>query len=147
MLYADFLLYTRYMRRTLIKKALFLILFIFILNKGAQMFYWYTSIFWFDRMMHFLGGVFLAFLGAFLFDSFLKKVNTKTYFFWILCIVCIIGVGWEVFEFSVQEIVKIKELANIPDSFSDLFFDILGGIMGTFFVIHEKNKYTSIHNG
>lgn len=135
------------MRASLIKKALFLILIIFFLHKVAGIFYWYTSIVWFDMVMHFLGGVFLALVAGSLGGSLLKNASKTKIFAVVLLFVFVVGIGWEVFEFSVQEIIKIRGLADIPDSFSDLFFDLIGGIVGTFFVISAKNKYTSIHNG
>ncbi len=135
------------MKKNLAKKALFLVIFIFFLNKIADFFYWYSSIFWFDMFMHFLGGVFLAFLIGSLFSHVYQKRNTVHTVVLILVWVFVIGVGWELFEFSVQGIIKITGLADIPDSFSDLFFDLLGGLVGSFFVITTKKRYTTTHNG
>lgn len=97
--------------------------------------------------MHFLGGVFLALVAGSLGASMLKNASKTKILLSVLLFVIVVGVGWEVFEFSVQEIIKIRGLADIPDSFSDLFFDVIGGIVGTFFVISAKNKYTNTHNG
>lgn len=135
------------MRAPLIKKALFLIIVIFLLHKIAGMFYWYTSIVWFDMVMHFLGGIFLALVAGSVGASLLKNASKTKIFIVVILFVLVVGIGWEVFEFSVQEIIKIRGLADIPDSFSDLFFDLIGGIVGTFFVITAKNKYTVTHNG
>jgi hypothetical protein len=135
------------MRASLIKQSLFLVIFIFILNKVANLFFWYTSIVWFDMLMHFLGGVFVALAVGSVLAGYLKNTENKKVFWIILASVLVVGLGWEVFEFSVQEIVKVTGLADVPDSVSDLFFDALGAAAGTFFVIRAKNKYTSSHNG
>jgi hypothetical protein len=135
------------MRTSLIKKALFLIIVIFVLNKVANMFFWYTSIVWFDMLMHFLGGVFVALAVGSVLTGYLKNAENKKVFWIILTSVLVVGLGWEVFEFSVQEIVKVTGLADVPDSLSDLFFDAIGAAVGTLFVIQAKNKYTVTHNG
>jgi uncharacterized membrane protein YjdF len=135
------------MKAILIKQSLFLIIIIFILNKVANLFFWYTSIVWFDMMMHFLGGVFVALALGSVLTGYLKNAENKKVFWVILVSVLVVGLGWEVFEFSVQELVKVVGLADIPDSLSDLLFDALGAIVGTFFVIRAKNKYTCLHNG
>jgi hypothetical protein len=134
------------MKASLAKKALLVVLGIFFLNKIADYFFWYSSIFWFDMFMHFLGGLFLTLLGGSLFSHIYQKSSALVIVLSVLAWVLLIGLGWEVFEFSVQEIVKVTGLADIPDSFSDLFFDLLGGLFGTLFVISAKKRYTTPHN-
>ena len=100
-------MYTLCMRASLARKALFLVISIFLLHKGADMFYWYARIAWFDMFMHFLGGIFLALIGGSLGFLFLKNTSKTTFFLSILFFVLVIGLGWELFEFSIQEIIKI----------------------------------------
>lgn len=136
-----------FMRASLSLQSFFLVILIALLHKLANMFYWYASIVWFDMLMHFLGGLFLAFVGGAVLSKVIKNASRTKIFVLLLSFVLIVGLGWEVFEFSVQEIIKITGLADIPDSLSDLLFDMIGCVVGAFFVIRAKNKYTSSHNG
>ncbi|MEK7588709.1 MAG: hypothetical protein AAB438_02730 [Patescibacteria group bacterium] len=110
------------------KKKLFirltlLVIFIFILNFIASKLYWYSSLWWFDMPMHFLGGFWLglAFLWLIPIDEpSLSKV------FKIIIGVLIIGIFWELFEIGVNDILA-KSPFDMVDTVSDLFFDISGG--------------------
>lgn len=60
-----------------------------------------------------------------------KKLNSKLIFN-VLLLVLVIGVGWEVFEALVDKVVTQNPL-NVPDTLSDIFFDLLGGVIATFY--------------
>ncbi|HSE56981.1 MAG TPA: hypothetical protein VLB02_02770 [Candidatus Paceibacterota bacterium] len=129
------------MRKTLVLRALLLVLFIFAVNALAMKFYWYTAMLWFDMPMHFLGGVFLALAtGVCLSRQLLEKPFRQVLPILLISVLCF-GVLWELFEYSVQTVIRFAQLANIPDSFSDLFFDMLGGSIGAIFVYRLKRRY------
>ncbi|MBP6857967.1 MAG: hypothetical protein KBC11_02115 [Candidatus Pacebacteria bacterium] len=100
---------------------------------------------WFDIPMHILGGLFLALIfGA----TFFKKIinfSKKEQLVVILLFVLIVGIGWEVFEYGVQFLIKGKELANLPDSIKDLLMDLLGGVIGFYFVLLSIRRYNRVH--
>ena len=110
-----------------------LIIFIFLLNFLALKFYWYSSIWYFDMIMHFLGGLWLGLISIYLFsptfrESFLEST------FKVLLAVLFIGAGWEVFEILIDVFIT-KNSLNILDSTSDIFFDLAGGLSAIFYFL------------
>lgn len=109
-------------KKLLIRSVVFIFL-IFLLNYLAMKFYWYSSIWYFDMLMHFLGGIWLALLYIYLFPP--EKYNSKT--IWkMLLVILLIGLGWEIFEVIINETIT-RISFNILDTVSDLFFDLSGG--------------------
>lgn len=114
---------------------------IFALNTAAIAFYWYASMFWFDMLMHTLGGVFVALLGGALFTRTFRTLGWREIMITNLLFIFIIGLGWEFYEYIVQFWIKGINLASISDSISDVICDMTGGILGTYFVILIKRRY------
>ena len=117
-------------RKKLAKRLIFLIFWILIVNFLANKFYWYFSIWYLDMIMHFLGGLWVGLVSIYLF-SFNKN------FFWafkILGIVFFIGLGWELFEIIVNDVIT-KNPLNFLDISSDIFFDLAGGAMAILYFI------------
>jgi len=110
-------------RKKLLKRATFLIIAIFLLNYLANYFYWYSSIPYFDMLMHFLGGFWLVLIYVYLFDS--KQASILTLIKIVLWVL-IIGVLWEFFELYFVNYVAENPF-DLPDTISDLFFDLFGG--------------------
>lgn len=129
------------MQKKLFFYSAVLVVGIFFLNKAANTFYWYLSIPWFDMLMHTLGGVFVAVWGGALFLPLLKGQKALLWVIVLTAFVLIVGFLWEVFEFSVQGITQLETLANIPDSLSDMVCDMIGGVVGTFFVLSRLRRY------
>jgi len=110
-------------RKNLIKYLICLIFFILIVNFFANKFYWYFSIWYFDMFMHFLGGFWAALACLYLFPPKDSSFNSiLRIWFLVLCI----GIGWEVFEILVNDVI-IRNPFNPLDTFSDIFFDLAGG--------------------
>lgn len=133
------------------QKKLFLysagiVVFVFILNKLANLFYWYSSIPQFDMLMHALGGVFIAVWVSALLYPLLRSHHGILWAVITLASVLIVGFLWEVFEFSVQGVMRVETLANIPDSLSDMVFDLIGGVLGVCFVLWKRTRYNQ-NNG
>jgi VanZ family protein len=106
---------------------------------------WYLQHWHFDKGMHTIGGIFVAFLfalylvrrGQFVFSSRLM-VNI------VLFVFCI-GILWEAYEYIVQAITGTF-LATPIDSLGDIIFDLVGGIIATrliFFVSKSQKRYNS----
>lgn len=129
--------YLETMRKELFIFTFILILFIAALNELAVNYYFYWRIWWFDIMMHFLGGLWvgLSALWFYYFSGFLKnnKNDKRSMFFISLFATILIGLGWEVFELILE-----VDFSNgyWEDTSLDLVMDIIGAI--TAFVIVSK---------
>lgn len=133
------------MHKKLLLSACFLVLFIWLVNTSANYFYWYSAMWWFDIPMHIMGGMFLSLFGGALFFRKLRDLSNKEALVTILLFALIIGLGWEVFEYIVQTIIKGQQLANIPDSIKDMVMDLLGGLFTSFFVLRSIKRYNKAH--
>ncbi|MCX6752595.1 MAG: hypothetical protein NTZ87_03840 [Candidatus Nomurabacteria bacterium] len=130
-------------RKKLIKRLICFILFIFIVNFVANKFYWYYTIWYFDMPMHFLGGFWIGLASLyFLFTE--SKALTFQFIIKILLCVLLVGIGWEVFEILVNN-VTIRDSFNYLDTFSDILFDLSGGVFAILYffkriMLTEGNK-------
>ena len=117
-------------RKKLLAHIIALMLFLFLMDKGANKFYWYNLIWYFDMIMHFLSGIWvgLFFLYVFNTDHFDLRSFLK-----IVCMVLLIGVAWEIFEFIVNNVIGRVPFDPI-DTLSDIFWDILGGSVAVFYL-------------
>ena len=121
-------------RKKLIKHLVFLMFFIFIADIIAQKLHWYFSIWWFDMVMHFLGGfwVGLFFIWFFsikdlpIFQLSLEKADFKLIMKTILFVLSF-GILWEFFEIFTHNYIA-HDPFNILDTTSDIFFDLAGGV-------------------
>lgn len=119
------------------RSLVILVVFIAIVNIIAIQYYWYWRMRWFDMPMHFLGGMWLA--GMLLWFRFFSHpaLEAPTRFsrilFWGLLGSGVLGLGWEVYESSVS-LVTIGRINAIPDTLSDLCFDMAGGFLGSVIV-------------
>lgn len=121
--------------RKLAIATLVLAIFIFVLNSIAMKKFWYFFIWWFDMPMHALGGFFIAILTSSILLSprfSKKKITRKKFFVMIMISVFSFGLIWEMFELSVEKLVQFADLVSLTDSVSDMFFDLAGGIIGSF---------------
>ena len=133
------------MYQRLVKKALLLGIIIFVVNLLANTFYWYTSIFGFDKFMHTLGGVFIVLIVAAFYTRELQTKEKSEIFVSLVLAAFVVGLMWEYYEYVVQAFIKGVQLANITDSIGDLIFDSIGGIVGAFFVIFSNKRYNTIN--
>lgn len=127
------------MRQILLKRLSFFVFFIFLLNTAASFFSWYTLLPWYDNMMHFLGGAWLALVFCFLFIS--KIEQKKATLISLLLFVFIGALLWEFLEYGIEHIADVKGLlANPKDSVSDVIFGILGGFLLGYKTIRSITK-------
>jgi hypothetical protein len=129
------------MKPTFLRKwTLKIILVIFVLNTLAGFLYWYDIFPWFDNMMHFFGGFWVAVATMTIFwKSISAQTNQLVKSLFVILSVIFVGLVWEIYEFGVQDIIKVTGIASIPDSISDLVFDTIGAIFA-FFTIYIKTK-------
>jgi hypothetical protein len=129
-------------RKKLFKNLAFLIFLIFFADFIAHKLYWYSSVWYFDMLMHFFGGLWL---GLFLIWFFYADFSpTLRKFLKIIIGVLLIGILWEVFEILVNQVAAQNSL-NFLDIVSDLFFDLAGGIFALFYFI-KKDRQTGESN-
>lgn len=130
-----------YLRKKLIES----IAVVFVLNFLATYFNWYRLFWWFDMLMHFLGGLFVAWLVFYVFARISKNneieydiLLIKKVVLWSL----VIGLGWEWFEW-VTDILTGANNMHMLDSYSDIFFDLAGTFTALYIF---NNKYINLEN-
>lgn len=111
-------------RKNLSKRIVPLIVFIFLLNFIASKFYWYSTIWYFDMPMHFLGGIWLGLVFSYIFLSCALTLRTILF---IILGVLIVGLGWETFELIFVNYIAVNPF-NLVDTISDVCFDLAGGL-------------------
>lgn len=134
------------------KKEIFLKLAVILyiiaaLNFLADYFHLYYILWWFDILMHFLGGFWVG--GMVLWFYFFNiRINKRfsasgrtgkllLYFAAVLAV----SVVWELFEFSLDTFV-VSRTNDIMDTLSDLFMDTLGA--GSMLAYFFYGKYRNI---
>ena len=123
-------------KENLLKRLASLIFLIFLLNYLAEKFYWYSAIWWFDMLMHFLGGFWLGLLFFYIFPP---KDNLIRSAIGALLFVLFIGLGWELFEVALNNMIA-GETFDYVDTISDLFFDLSGGLCAILFIWKKSPK-------
>lgn len=125
-------------RKNLFKISAYSVILLSLVNFIALKFYWYFSIWYFDMLMHFWGGLCVGFaLMWLLFDE-----NPDFSFKFILKIglgVLFIGVSWEIFEILFNNIIAQNQF-NALDSVSDIFFDLSGGLCAILYLWKKLQK-------
>ena len=127
-------------RKKLLKRVLYFILLILVANFIADKFYWYFSVWYFDMIMHFLGGLFLGLGLIWLLSSknpFLEL--SLELILKILAGVLLFGVFWEIFELLFNNIVAQNPF-NYLDTSSDIFFDLSGGLCAILYIWRKQLK-------
>jgi len=129
------------MRKILLFLILFLAIAIAFLNQIAFEKFLYWRFWWFDIMMHFLGGLCISlavlwfyFYSGFFKSEFFDKKNKTNILFISVEVVLIIGCGWEIFEFFVGSI------GDLPDTIKDLIMDSVGAILAAEFFLFNFYK-------
>lgn len=122
-------------KKKLLKCILYLILFICIINFLANKFYWYSAIWYFDILMHFLGGFWLGLAFIYFFLSKLDSLSFKSVAP-ILFFVFFIGLGWEVFEYLFNNLIAQNPF-DILDTSSDVVFDLIGGFLSILYFLKK----------
>ncbi len=129
-------------KKKLFIRIVLLISSIFIVNFLAGKFYWYSAIWYFDMIMHFFGGFWVGLAAIwFLFNK--KSFYDPFHLLKIISMVLLVGVAWEIFEFVFYNYVAENSF-DVLDTISDLFFDLVGGIMAILYytkciLLNEKN--------
>lgn len=134
---------------------MFLIVGIAILYVVGFIFRWNFSLWWYDLLLHFLGGIWVAiaaskFLRDFLRDSIsLTRLNFIIPLF-IVALVVLTGVIWEMYEFTIDELffeerARWRAQDGNTDTMTDLMMDLLGGLVVSGYAAYKsyRTKKTS----
>lgn len=124
------------MKNHILQRLSFLVFGIFLLNTAASFFSWYTLLPWYDNMMHFLGGFWLALVASWILYSYLQ--HRKDALLSVILFVLVGALLWEVLEYVVQSIAGTPGLfATVPDSVSDVVFGLFGGFLGGLYILKK----------
>jgi len=111
--------------KRLLKHLVYLMFFIFIANLLAIKFHWYSLIWYFDIVMHILGGFWVGMFFLYVFKRKDFKPVDAHLFFKVFLASLVIGILWEFYEFYIYQ-----HISQIPfnqfDTLTDIFFDLLG---------------------
>lgn len=127
-------------RNKLFKNTAYLLISLFIVNLVAVKLYWYYSIWYFDMITHFWGGLCLglAFIWLFSFQNSSSRISLKLAIKIILGVL-LIGVIWEIYEVLVNNVFAQNPF-NTLDTISDIFFDLSGGICAILYIWKKMQK-------
>lgn len=95
----------------------------------------YGSVYGYDNLVHFLGGVSIGFC-IILFTKIFPRFVIFRRLGMLLIGVIIIGILWEVFEY-IADIAVMPGQAYWPDTIKDLILDTIGGV-GAWFIARKK---------
>lgn len=123
--------------RTII--AFFLAWSIFFLNLAGGYFSWYSGLWWYDMLMHFMGGMMIgttALIFAFITKHFWFGTPKKPNYSRIILVIFLGIVFWEILEFSLSNIGGDE--FYILDSISDMAL----GLSGALFVLSNSTIFS-----
>ena len=78
---------------------------------------------WYDIMLHFLGGLWVALM----FQWLAARQKATVLIIPTLLAVCLVGVAWEIFEILIG---SPREANFAFDTSLDILMDVIGGILG-----------------
>ena len=99
-------------------------------------FRWNYSLWWYDLLLHFLGGMWVAIAARkFLIDPLGRITSAKPFFLvtlMLVALVALVGVTWEIYEFTIDELffeerARWRAQEGNTDTMTDLIMDLLGG--------------------
>ena len=130
------------------KVLLLFIIMIGVANALADHFFLYWRLPWLDMLMHFLGGVWigLAILWIYYLSGKFKNIpenrrRISYIYFFAGTAAMIIGIFWEIFEFSLDFFVVFNEFNGFYDTASDILLAVIGALFAAkYFVSKEYYK-------
>ena len=89
-------------------------------------------------LMHFFGGAWIALFFVWLLGGILGE-SLKFQIMKILPLVLLVGLGWEVFEMLVNDVIAQNPF-DFKDTSSDIFADLLGGFCAMLYLHLWRKK-------
>lgn len=129
--------------------ALLPMLIVFLVNLCFMYLNLYWYLWWLDMVMHIMGGSVTAFTMILLMSDCkhpmaLWKKSPGFFFLFLLGLVALVGIGWELYEF-IHDLffpVSIQMSVGVRDTLEDLVSDLIGGSLFylLFSLTSEKKK-------
>ncbi len=118
-----------------------------VLQTLALEYYLYWTVWWFDILMHFLGGFWIGLIVLWFYKAFLgERARSDHGYLVSLLGVILVGVAWEVMELLGG--LTGGEEGYAFDTILDLIMDIVGAIVATYVVFRKSLKpVNEEHNG
>ncbi len=133
--------------KKLILDILVLILVILFFSTLATFYSSFWQIWWFDIVMHLLGGIWAGLFFLYLFSARKQVFNDSNFILNLLGAIsfaALVGVIWEIYEFSFDQLIAmprslVLSQPSLNDTIKDLFNDLTGGfIAATYYWIRYK---------
>jgi hypothetical protein len=123
--------------RSLLFNIFGLIVVIAILHFLGLFFYLYWRVPEYDRLLHFLGGLWIACVILSLLSKNILSPTRKQYVFIAgILSALVVGILWELFELKTGVTILTDKGYGI-DTVGDIISDVVGGIVGSFYIIHR----------
>lgn len=105
----------------------------------------YVTLLWSDMPMHFLGGASIAvagigFLSLLRKHAFMSALPFPVWVFLIMSFVGLAAASWELWEFSIDFVLKKNLQRDLFDTMTDMFFGLLGGFITSIAWLFLKGK-------
>lgn len=123
-------------------RAVTLFLLVCVLEYFAEVFYFHWTIWWYDVILHHLGGACAgtAFLYSY-YDLFkISKFNKQGAIKLVFLFVLFVGVVWEIYELIHGDSSFSDGVFYYRDTFSDLIADSAGGFFSVYFSFKHFEK-------
>ena len=125
----------------LYKRSFILLIFIAAMHITAIKFDIYYEVWWFDNIMHFLGGVWVALTSFWLYNTsrFTRRFfgPSKPLIVALFSIV-VIGILWEVYEYLTDQTYSM--IGYYLDTAKDLVVDLIGAVVATMYAAKYTQK-------
>ena len=122
-----------------------LILFIWLVNIFANEVHLYFLLWWFDIPMHMVGGFWVALTSMVIYYhlGWIHRHDRSASFVVaaMLGATLVVGILWEVFEFSVEHLVKLND-NGVFDTLKDLLDDMIGAVIASVIFIRKGYNKT-----
>lgn len=120
---------------------MYLVVVIAILYVLGFIFRWNYSIWWYDWLLHLLGGMWVAFVAKKFFRGPMGRIGRAGPLF-LVALVALVGVTWEIYEFTLDELffkeaARWRAQAGNTDTMTDLIIDLTGGVVVAFWYAHS----------
>ena len=109
---------------------------------GLQRF-WLFIFWWFDLLLHFLGGVWVSGMALWLFflSGYVHGVARNSTNILLVAVISflVIGIAWEIFEFLVGAIFA-EEVEYFFDTATDMLIGLFGGLLVSYFFLRRYGQ-------
>lgn len=117
-----------------------------LMNAAAWIWKLNDSLWFFDDLTHTVTTLTItSIIGYYLFSNFIKVYSVHKLLFIFTVVLCGIAIGalWEIFEWTLGELLHKEIIKSLADTIFDLLFDTLGSLGGAiltlFLLKHKKN--------